>query len=110
MKTKIITSLATVAFCVLACTAVASAQWPHARSAPHWPHVTGNYPTFYLELEAKIYDRPGTDLGLALIRNDVTNEVLFDSNQATELGATTGVDVRFGIVKSERCARCRRHA
>ena len=47
------------------------------RANAQWPRDFQNCFDHFLELNATVYDRPGTDLGLGLITDSVTNEVLF---------------------------------
>ena len=52
---------------------------------------------FSVEFGAKAYDRPGDDLGLPIISDGVTNEVLFDSENASDLGSAGGAEVKFNF-------------
>ncbi len=62
-----------------------------------WPDTTGtSNGRFWMEANAKFLDRPGSQLGLPLITNDVTREVLLTSDQITDLNTDAGAEVRFG--------------
>jgi hypothetical protein len=71
------------------------AQW--------WPRDFQNCPDRFCELTGKVFDRPGTDLGQPLITDSVTNEILFSSDDLTDLGQSAGVEIRFGSLG--RCGR-----
>jgi hypothetical protein len=51
-----------------------------------------------VEFGAKAYDRPGDDLALPLITDEITLAPLFDSTQASDLGNTVGAEVKFSFV------------
>lgn len=57
---------------------------------------------FSVEFGAKAYDRPGDDLGLPLISDSITNEALFDSENATDLGSAGGAEVKFNWISAKR--------
>ncbi len=65
----------------------AVAQWPTDFTAPIH---------YYGEISAKIYDRPGSKLGISLITDELTNETLLTTDQITDLGGSAGAEVRFG--------------
>lgn len=60
-----------------------------------WPSVTDTNPCWSLEMGARIFDRPGDDNAIPIATNTVTNEVLFSSEQATDLNTTAGIDLRL---------------
>lgn len=62
-----------------------------------WPYTTDVNPSWSLEMGARAFDRPGDDLALPLATNSVTNEVLFDSETATDLNNSVGVDLRLNF-------------
>lgn len=62
-----------------------------------WPYTTNKDPSSSVEVGARFFDRPGDDLGVGLAFDPVTNEVLFSSDQATSLDASTGVDLRYNF-------------
>lgn len=66
--------------------------------AQDWAHLTAQDQRFSVEFGAKAYDRPGDDLGLPIITDSITNEVLFDSDQATDLGSAGGAEVKFNFL------------
>jgi hypothetical protein len=66
----------------------AHAQWPSTTSTDEG--------RFWMEAGASAHDRPGGKLGLALISNDVTNDVLFTSDQLTDMNTAFGPNIRFG--------------
>lgn len=77
--------------CIIALCGLASdvrAQWPYA--------TTPSQNDWWVEIGGGVYDRLGTDLGLPLIHNSVTDEVYLDSDKATDLNATAGPNIRFG--------------
>ena len=75
---------------------LANAMWV-AESHAQWPQTTFNDMRFSLEVGAKAYDRPGSKLGLPLITDSVTNDTLFGSDQATDLGSAGGAEVKFNF-------------
>lgn len=78
-----------LAFALVAtCTQAALAQWPDT-TAP------GNS-RFWMEANGKVLDRPGSQLGVPLITNDITKDVVLTTDQITDLGSTAGAEVRFG--------------
>lgn len=60
-----------------------------------WPITTDANPCWSIEMGARIFDRPGDDSATAIATNSITNEVLFTSEQATDLGTAAGVDLRI---------------
>jgi len=78
-----------LAFAMVAtCTQMAFAQWPDTTSP-------GNS-RFWMEATGKVLDRPGAQLGLPLITNDITKDVLLTSDQITDLQTAAGAEIRFG--------------
>ena len=75
---------------------LANAMWV-AESHAQWPQTTSHDSRFSIEIGAKAYDRPGDDLGLPLITDSLTNQTLFDSDQATDLGSAGGAEVKFNF-------------
>ncbi|MFT5302846.1 MAG: hypothetical protein ACI87E_004030 [Mariniblastus sp.] len=73
----------------VACVSKTQAQSPYA--------VTKDS-RWTVEFGAKAYDRLGSELGLPLITDGITNDTLFDSEQASELGSTVGAEIKFGYV------------
>ena len=69
-------------------TNAAYAQWPTTTSTDEG--------RFWMEAGASAHDRPGGQLGLALISNDQTNNVLFTSDQLTDMNSAFGPNIRFG--------------
>ncbi|MEZ6092781.1 MAG: hypothetical protein R3C03_00875 [Pirellulaceae bacterium] len=67
---------------------VSQAQWPTTTSP-----CNGR---FWMETGVSIFDRPGSDLGLPLVWNDITNDVLIDSDSATDLNGALGPNIRIG--------------
>ncbi len=84
---KLLNSLLAVAL-VAAGTQAAMAQWPETTRTDNG--------RWWMEAGAKAYDRPGNTLGLPLITNEVTNEVLFTSDQVFDLNSAAGAEIRFG--------------
>jgi len=76
---------------------VATATWSAETQGQGWPQTTNTDNRFSVEFGAKAYDRPGSDLGLPLISDSVTNQVLFDSDEATDLGSAPGAEVKFNF-------------
>lgn len=64
----------------------------------HWPRDFQNVGANFFEFGAKAYDRPGDDIGVPILTNGITNSVLLDSNDLTDLGGGAGAEVRFGSV------------
>ena len=62
----------------------------------HWPRDFQNVGDTFFEFGAKVYDRPGDDFGIPLLINGLTNEILFDSGDLTDLNGGAGAEVRFG--------------
>ena len=60
-----------------------------------WPGTTGNTSNSTIELGGKVFDRPGSDLGLPIAVDSVTNATLFDSNDATDLDGALGGEVKW---------------
>lgn len=73
---------------IVCCGQTVQAQWPDTTG-------TGNG-RWWMEAGAKILDRPGGDLGLPLITNEITNDVLLTSDQITDLGTAPGAEIRLG--------------
>jgi len=67
-------------------TSVAIAQWPNATYSDR---------TWEWEGGARIMDREGSQLNLGLVTDALTNQILFNSNQATDLETSIGFDLRF---------------
>ncbi len=68
-----------------------------SRTQAQWPYATDVNPRWSLEMGARIFDRPGDDAAIPIATNSVTNEVLFDSQQATDLNTTAGIDLRVNF-------------
>jgi hypothetical protein len=66
----------------------ANAQWPSTTSTSNG--------RFWMETGASIFDRPGSDLGLPLVSNSITNDVFIDSNSATDLNSAFGPNIKIG--------------
>ena len=62
----------------------------------HWPRDFQNVGDSFFEFGAKAYDRPGDDFGFPVLVSGVTNQVLLDSGDITDLGGAAGAEVRFG--------------
>jgi hypothetical protein len=73
--------------CSLALVSTASAQWPQ----------TTDHHRYSIEFGARAYDRPGTNLDIPLIVEADTLVPLFDAEQATDLGATAGAEIKFNF-------------
>ena len=71
----------------------------HGQFQPNGIQPNGNFNDlrYSIEFGAKAYDRPGDDTGIPLITDAITNSVLFDSNEATDLGAAGGAEVKFNF-------------
>lgn len=76
---------------------LANAGWV-AQTHAQWHSPTLKDPRWSVEFSGKAYDRPGTELGIPLITDIPTGATLFDSNQATDLGAGGGAEVKFNWV------------
>lgn len=61
-----------------------------------WPTAFSADTGFYGEVSAKFLDRPGADLGLTLVSDELTNQTLFSSDEITDVGSAAGAEVRFG--------------
>ena len=68
----------------------------HIEAQDHWPRDFQNVGDTFFEFGAKAYDRPGDDLGFPVLVDGVTNAVLLDSGDLTDLGGAAGAEVRFG--------------
>ena len=73
-------------------------MWVSESLAQGWPHTTTPDQRFSVEFGAKAYDRPGDDIGLPIISDSLTNEVLFDSENASDLGSAGGAEVKFNFL------------
>lgn len=62
----------------------------------HWPRDFQNVGDSFFEFGAKAYDRPGDDFGFPVLVDGVTDAVLLDSGDITDLGGAAGAEVRFG--------------
>ena len=63
-----------------------------------WPQTTASdRPNWSVEFGGKVLDRPGSDLGLPIASNSVTNETLFSSDDATDLDAALGGEVKWNF-------------
>ncbi len=61
-----------------------------------WPRDFQNLNETYFELGAKIFDRPGDDAGFPILIDGLTNQVIFDSDELTDLNGGAGVEARLG--------------
>jgi hypothetical protein len=68
------------------------------QAVAQWPRDFQNLGETYFELGAKIYDRPGDDSGFPILIDGLTNQVVFDSNELTDLNGGAGVEARFGSI------------
>ena len=66
-------------------------------ASAQWPSPTYGCSDVSIEIGGKAYDRPTDDLGLALVRDSITNEVLLNSNQASDANNGTGVEARINF-------------
>ncbi len=60
-----------------------------------WPTATYSGRTWDFEAGTRLMDRPGTELNLPLVNDALTNQVLFNSNDASDLEMSPGFDLRF---------------
>ncbi|HMO15401.1 MAG TPA: hypothetical protein PKD64_15070 [Pirellulaceae bacterium] len=60
-----------------------------------WPNATYSERLFEIEANARIMDRPGGEQGLPIVRDALTNSILFTSDQATDLQTSPGFDLRL---------------
>ncbi len=58
-----------------------------------------------IEVAGKFYDRPTDDLGLAIVTDTLTNEVLLTSDQASDLNNGVGGEIKFNFVNRRSGAR-----
>ncbi len=65
---------------------------------PQWPSDFQNLGASFFEFGAKAYDRPGDDSGFPILVDGVTNAVIYNSDDLTDLGGGAGAEVRFGSV------------
>ncbi len=70
------------------CISTAMAQWPSSTGTSNG--------RFWMETGASIFDRPGSDLGIPLVTNDVTKETLLDSDSLTDLNGAIGPNIKIG--------------
>ncbi|MEM7457103.1 MAG: hypothetical protein AAF456_22360, partial [Planctomycetota bacterium] len=93
---KQIITIAIAVCLVTALSATAQAQWPQGNSS--WPNTTGLDPgSMTLEIGGKAMNRRGDSNDLPLLRNSLTNQILFGSADATDLDTGPGAEVRIGF-------------
>lgn len=63
-----------------------------------WPRDFQNVGASFFEFGAKAYDRPGDDVGFPVLTDSVTNAILLESGDLTDLGGGAGAEVRFGSI------------
>ncbi|MBX3418982.1 MAG: hypothetical protein KF851_15365 [Pirellulaceae bacterium] len=62
-----------------------------------WPGIANpGQSRFWMEAGGAVFSRPGGDLGLGLITNTQTNEILFSSDQLSDMQSTVGPNLRIG--------------
>ena len=66
-----------------------------ASAQAQWPVTTNVDPSYSVEIGSRFFDRPGDDLGIGLATDPVTNEILFNTQDATDLNAAVGADIRL---------------
>lgn len=84
---RVLQTLCAVAL-VVCCGQTVLAQWPDSTG--------GTSGKWWMEANGKILDRPGGQLGLPLITNEITNDVLLTSDQITDLGTAPGAEIKLG--------------
>lgn len=60
-----------------------------------WPQTTYDGRMWEWNASARIMERPGTDMDIGLLTDALTNEPLFDSEDATDLETSVGVELNF---------------
>lgn len=91
---RLLISVCTVALLLLITTPNATAQ--QGWSPQGWLQTGNRSNDWWVEVGAAAFDRPSEDLGLGLLTNSVTNEVLFSGQDLTDLETSFGVNVAFG--------------
>lgn len=80
---------------IVTCVMLMSALMVSTATA-QWPQTTAHNP-WSLEIGAKAMERPGTKGTDSLISNSITNETLFNSDDATDLGVAPAAEVKFNF-------------
>ncbi len=62
-----------------------------------WPEYTQIGEKNYIEIGGRAYNRPGTDLDLAILQDATTAETLFTANQATSASSAAGVELSYNF-------------
>lgn len=60
-----------------------------------WPEYTHIGEKNYIEIGARAYNRPGTDLPLSILQDATTGQTLFSANQATAASSAAGVELAY---------------
>ena len=62
-----------------------------------WPEYTSIGEKNYIEIGGRAFNRPGTDLDLAILQDATTAETLFDANQATAASSAAGIELAYNF-------------
>lgn len=88
-----------IAICMVALINMVTAGHAKAQQ-PGWAPQSwvnqGGGSGWWVEVGAAAFDRPSEDLGLSLITNSLTNEVLLSAQDVTDLETSFGANVAFG--------------
>lgn len=84
-------------FIVTVIVTLACVTWV-ANAHAQWPQTTQQDSRFSVEFGAKAYDRPGDGLNNPVVRDGITNSILFNSTEASDLGNSPGAEVKFNFM------------
>lgn len=86
-----------VSFAMFACTFGIPTVQAQGPMQGQWPYSTDKSPTMSVEMGLRVFERPGDSVRLPIATNSVTNEVLFTSDEASDLETAAGADLRVNF-------------